>query len=101
MSKRYVLVKVVCDRRLTGEQFHEIIDYATRHYFGELGFSRIDPRLVKFDAESSTAILSCERCSASEFESALTLITSYAADPMTLLVLRVSGTVKGASKGRK
>jgi len=101
MPKRYVLVKIGCDRKLTREQFQEIMDFATRQYFGELGLSHIDPRLVKFDAESSTAILSCERSAASELEAALTLVTSYAATPMSLLVLRVSGTIKGASKGRK
>lgn len=101
MARRYILVKIVYDRKLTGEQFREVLDNAGTRYFGELGLSRIDPRVVKFDAESSTAIVSCERIATSELESALTMITAYAKASMTLLVLRVSGTVKGAAKGRK
>jgi len=99
--RRYIRVKIVCDHKLTNEQFHEILDNASRRYFGQLGVSRIDPRIVRFDAESLEAIVSCESSAAHEFESALSLITSYAEAPISLLVLRVSGTVKGAARGRK
>jgi len=101
MTRRYLLVKVVCDRKLTNEQFHEALNNSARRYFGELGLSRIDPRIINFDAESSTAIVSCERTATSEFESAMALITGYAETPMSLLVLRVSGTVKGAARRKK
>jgi RNase P/RNase MRP subunit POP5 len=101
MARRYMFVKVVCDRKLTNEQFHDALNNSTRRYFGEVGFSRIDPRIIKFDSDSSTAILSCERTATSEFESALALITECAETPMSLLVLRVSGTVKGAARHRK
>ena len=101
MARRYVLVKIVCDRKLTDEQFREVLNNAARRYLGEFGVSRVDPRIVKFDAESSTVIVSCERSTTSELESALALVTGYAEGSMSLLVLRVSGTVKGAAKGRK
>jgi RNase P/RNase MRP subunit POP5 len=101
MARRYILVKIVCDRRVTNEEFHEALNNSTKRYFGELGLSRIDPRIVKFDAESSTAIVSCEQPATSELESAMALTTRYAETPMSLLVLRVSGTVKGAARRRK
>jgi RNase P/RNase MRP subunit POP5 len=96
-----MLVKLVCERKLTDQQFHDALDYSVRRYFGELGFSRIDPKVVRFDEDSSTGIVSCERPSASELESALALITKHAQIPMTALVLRASGTIKGVRKGFK
>ena len=101
MARRYLFVKIVCDRKLTNEQFHETMDKAAKRYFGELGISRIDPRIMKFDVDSSTAILSCERGAISEFESALTLITGSPEASISVLVLRVSGTIKGAAKAAK
>jgi RNase P/RNase MRP subunit POP5 len=101
MARRYLLVKIVCDRKLTNEQFHETLINSTRRYFGELGLSRIDPRMIEFDAVSSRAIVSCEQTATSEFESAMALITRHDETPMSVLVLRVSGTVKGAARGKK
>jgi len=101
MATRYMLVKIICDRKLTNEQFHELLKNATIRYFGELGTSRIDPRIMKFDTASSTAIISCNRDAASELQSALALVSDYAETPVSMLVLRVSGTVKGTTKQRK
>jgi RNase P/RNase MRP subunit POP5 len=93
-----MLVKLVCERKLTDQQFHDALDYSVRRHFGELGFSRIDPKVIKFDPDSSTGIVSCERSAASELEAAMALITKHAEIPITVLVLRVSGTVKGIRK---
>jgi RNase P/RNase MRP subunit POP5 len=101
MTRRYMLVKLVCERKLTDQQFHDALDSSVRRYFGEFGFSRIDPRIIRFDADTSTGIISCERRAASELESAMALITGHAEIPITVLVLRVSGTIKGIRKGFK
>jgi len=101
MAKRYILVKVVCDRKLTNEQLNEALNNSAKRYFGELGLSRIDLRIIRFDAESSMAIISCERNATPEVGAAMSLITTYAEVPMSLLALRVSGTVKGAARREK
>lgn len=93
-----MLVKLVCERKWTDQQFHDALDYSVRKYFGELGFSRIDPKIVKFDTDSSTGIVSCERRGASELQSAMALITNHAQVPITVLVLGVSGTIRGIRK---
>jgi RNase P/RNase MRP subunit POP5 len=98
MARRYMLVKVVCERKLTDQGFRDAMIDSVMRYFGELGFSHIDPKVVKFDANSSTAIVSCDRSATSEFESSMTLITGRAEMPMSFLVLRVSGTIKGVTK---
>jgi RNase P/RNase MRP subunit POP5 len=101
MPRRYLSLKIICDRAVTNEQFHEALDNSAKRYFGEIGLSRIDPRIMKFDPESSTAILSCERAATSELVSVISLITHCAETPVNLLVLRISGTVKGAERRRK
>jgi RNase P/RNase MRP subunit POP5 len=93
-----MLVKLVAEQKLTDQQFHDALEYSVRRYFGELGFSRIDPKIIKFDADSSTGIVSCERSAAAELESAMALITKHAEIPIAVLVLRVSGTIKGIRK---
>jgi len=95
MSRRYVLIKVFCDPRVTDLQFADALDYSVRKYFGEIGFSRINPRVVKFDSNSSVGIVSCERTSVPELQSALALIARHAQIPITVVVLRVSGTIRG------
>ena len=98
MTRRYLLVKLVCERKLTDQQFHDALDSSVRTYFGDLGFSRIDPKIIKFDADSSIGIVSCEKEAVSELGSAVALITKHAQIPITVLVLRVSGTLKGIRK---
>jgi len=101
MTRRYILVKVVYDRKITNEQLDEALNSSAKRYFGEVGLSRIDPRIIRFDADSSTAIISCERNATPEFGAAIALITTYAEAPMSILPLRVSGTVKGAARREK
>jgi RNase P/RNase MRP subunit POP5 len=98
MTRRYVLVKVVSEAKLTDQQFHEALNNSVRTNFGEFGFSRIDPKIIDFDTDSATGIVACERNATSELEAAIALITKYSEIPMTALVLRVSGTVKAIRK---
>ena len=90
-----MLIRVLRNPNLTDLQFADALDSSVRKYFGEIGFSRINPRVVKFDSNSSIAIVSCERTSVSELQSALALTARHAGVPITIVVLRVSGTIKG------
>ena len=101
MARRYALVKLISEKKLTDQQFHETLDYTIKRYFGEVGFSRIDPRIMEFDSDSWTAIVSCERSAVPELAAALSLITKHAEVPFVILVLRVSGTIKNIRKRLK
>ena len=100
MTKRYLLVKAVSDHEVTDEQFREALDNSVRKYLGELGFARIDPRVIRFNPGTSTGIVSCERDGLPELESAMALVTGQAESQLSLLVLRVSGTIK-AVRGKR
>jgi RNase P/RNase MRP subunit POP5 len=95
MSRRYLLVKVLYGSAFTDQQFRDSLDTSVRTHFGDIGFSRIDPRIIKSDQSTSTSIISCERSAVRELESALALITECGGTSVAVLVLAVSGTIKG------
>ena len=99
MAKRYVLVKVDCKNKITDHQFYEALTLSIRKYFGELGLTRIDPKVMRFDSDSAMGIVSCNRSATGDLGSAIALITQASEMPLTLLILRVSGTLKGVRKG--
>jgi RNase P/RNase MRP subunit POP5 len=101
MTRRYVLFRVICNSKVTDQQFHETLVHSIRRHFGEIGFSRIDPKIIEFNPESLTGIVSCDRAACSELESAMALITKYLETPLTVLSLRISGTVRGARYGSR
>jgi RNase P/RNase MRP subunit POP5 len=95
-----MFVKVNCEHKISDQQLHETMNGSIRRYFGEVGLSRIDPKIIEFNTNSSTAILSYERAAAADFETSMALITKESDLPMTVLVLRVSGTVKAIRRQR-
>jgi RNase P/RNase MRP subunit POP5 len=98
MPRRYLLVKVLCGSAFTDQQFHDALDTSVCTHFGDIGFSRIDPRIIKSDQNTATSIISCERREVRELESALALITECGGTSVAVLVLGVSGTIKGLRK---
>jgi RNase P/RNase MRP subunit POP5 len=98
MKRRYLLVKIICNKTLSDEHFRDALADSVRRYFGEIGFSRIGPRLVRVDHNTSTAIVCCNQGEVSQLESALALISEHLEEPVAPLVLRVSGTIKALRK---
>jgi RNase P/RNase MRP subunit POP5 len=98
--KRYFLVRV-CGKEevtITGEQFLVALIASVRKYFGEIGLSTIDPRLIRYDPQSHTAIVACEKAHEEGLQAATALVKEIDAAPITLLTVRTSGTIKGLSK---
>jgi len=95
MTKRYLLVKLVCESQVSNQQFDEALNASVQKYFGEVGFSRINPKVVRYDVPSSTGIVSCDSTALADLESAVSLIAKGSENSMSALVLRVSGTIKG------
>ena len=99
MPRRYLLVRIVSEQAVTEEQFSGALMGAVRKSFGEIGFARIDPKLVRFDSEKLLATVACKPGMVTEMEAAVGLISSNGEVPMATLVLQVSGTIKGLRKG--
>ncbi len=98
MTRRYLLVKVLYGRDFTDQQFHDTLNSSVRTHFGDVGFARMDPKIIKFSQNTSTSIVSCEKSAVQELASALALITDCGGTSITFLVLAASGTIKGLRK---
>lgn len=95
MTRRYFLIKVVSKQSITEEQFGRALTDSIRRYFGEIGLSRIDPKLVRFDSQESKAVVACRKEAATELQATIALISDMAEAPVAPLTLRISGTIKG------
>ena len=95
MTKRYLLVKIISERPLSGEEFGQALTESVRRFFGEMGLFRIDPKLIRFDSQQSRAVIACKKEGAVELQTALALISHASKMPIAPLTLRVSGTIKG------
>ena len=98
--KRYFLVRV-CGKgevTITGEQFLVALIASVRKYFGEIGLSTIDPRLIRFNPQTRTATVACEKEHEEELQAATALVKEINTTPVALLTVSTSGTIKGLSK---
>jgi RNase P/RNase MRP subunit POP5 len=95
MTRRYFLVEVVSGRALSGEEFGRALAEVVQKYFGLFGLSRIDPRLIRFDAAQSLAIVGCTKEGAQDLQAAMALMSDVSDSPVAPITLRVSGTIKG------
>ena len=100
MSKRYLLIRVASSVPLSKDQFAQALENSVRRNFGEIGLSRVDPRVVRYDADRSRGIVSCKGESSTELQTAVGLISEISGTPVVPLVLRVSGTIKAIGKRR-
>lgn len=94
MTKRYILVKVICKRTLSGEQFGSALMDSVRRYFGEFGLARVAPKMIRFDATKSEAIVACNREGTEDLQAAIGLISDAPEAAITAITMRVSGTIK-------
>ncbi len=98
MSRRYLLIKVCSTAAVTGEQFTQALTASILKYFGEVGLSRINPKLIRFDSDESKAIVAYAKDYASEMQAALALICQIGDSEVSTLPLKASGTIKGLGK---
>jgi RNase P/RNase MRP subunit POP5 len=101
MRKRYFLLKAISERPLSSEQFEKALFSSVRRLFGEFGLARIRPRLVRFDANSSEAVIACNNEGVSALQAAVGLISSASDAPVSVLTIRVSGTIKGLRRRQR
>lgn len=100
MSKRYLLIKIVSDKPLSRDQFRIALTDSARRNFGEIGLSRIDPKVVRYDGTESRAIVACRAGTSNELQAAVALISEASGSPIAPLVVGVSGTIKALGKRR-
>jgi RNase P/RNase MRP subunit POP5 len=100
VSKRYLLVRVVSEKPISREEFGGAVIDSVRRNFGEIGLSRIDPKVVRYDGTRSRAILACNAGAATELQAAFALMFETSGAPIVPLVVGVSGTIKALGRRR-
>jgi RNase P/RNase MRP subunit POP5 len=98
MSRRYILVKIISDKPLSRDQFGSALADSVRGNFGEIGICRIEPKVVRYDATRSRAIVACRASAVDELQAAVTLISQVAGASVALLVIGVSGTIRALAR---
>ena len=101
MTRRYVLVKMMSDHAVTEEQLGSVLNAAVSKSFGDIGFARIAPKLIRFDPAKSEAVIACKREMVHELEAAVARVSTCGDFSVTPLVVRVSGTIKGLKQRKR
>jgi RNase P/RNase MRP subunit POP5 len=94
-------VKAISKHDLTRDQFELDLMSSVRRLFGEFGFARIAPKVVRFDASRSEAILACNKEGAEDLQAAVGLISGASETAIIALTMRVSGTIKGLKRKQR
>lgn len=94
-------MKAISERGLTQERFELDLMSSVRRLFGEFGLARIAPKVVRFDAPRSEAIVACKKEGAEDLEAAIGLLSGTSEMAIIALTMRVSGTIKGLRRKQR
>lgn len=93
-KKRYIAFEAASEQTITRQELvYEILN-STGSLFGDTGCSEINPKLMSFDGRYG--IVRCAREKTREARAALACITKAKGIRVSILVLGISGTIKGA-----
>jgi RNase P/RNase MRP subunit POP5 len=95
MTRRYLRVRIFSSEPVTGEQFLGTLTASLQRYFGEVGLSDVNPRMIRFDTQTSEAIVACQKGREDQLQAALALINHVGRVEVAPLTVRISGTIKG------
>ena len=94
-------MKAISKHDLTRDQFELDLMSSVRRLFGEFGLARIAPKVVRFDASRSEAILACNKEGAEDLQAAVGLISGTSETAVIALTVRISGTIKGLKRRQR
>ena len=95
MSRRYMRIKICSPGTITKEQFAQALTASIVKYFGEVGLSRIAPKLIRFDSRRSSVVVAFAKEHVVEIQAALAFIRQIGESEALVLPLKTSGTIKG------
>jgi len=98
VRKRYLALKVESEEPLTEKDLIWVIWNSILQLFGEYGASQTNLYLVEFNPENGYAVLRCSHKAVDMVRASVTAITSVDEKSVTILVLRVSGTLRALRK---
>jgi len=94
--KRYLVFELLAKNEISRDELAKEIVSASHSLYGDIGVSRINPRLVDFNGKSG--ILRCAQDKVNEARAILATVNSINGMPLALRVVGVSGTIKAAKE---
>ncbi|RLF89947.1 ribonuclease P protein component 2 [Thermococci archaeon] len=95
---RYIAFQVISEEPLKKGEVREMIWGNILRVLGEVGTSMAKPWLIKFDEESQTGILRCDRNYVEHVRFSLILLTEFKGKKVLVRTLGVSGTIRRLKK---
>lgn len=94
--KRYLVFEVLAKNDVSRDELIKEVVSASHSLYGDIGVSRISPKLLDFDGKSG--ILRCAQDRVNEARAILATVNSVNGAPLALSVVGVSGTIKAAKE---
>ena len=95
---RYLLVEVVSDRNVSGEDLRLALEGVGKSFFGSVGLLQVSPKILRYDPIRGEAILKCRVESLDKVRSTVALLTQVSDQPAAAFVVRSSGTIRALTK---
>ena len=99
--RRYLALKLDAQATLNSREIMDAIWHALLKLYGEYGASRTPLNLIKHDVDGKIIILRTGHTTVETVRAALASITEVEGKPVSIYVLRVSGTIRTLRKKMK
>jgi ribonuclease P/MRP protein subunit POP5 len=93
--QRYLLVTFFADSDLSAKAVEQNAHRSFENLLGRLGAAEAHVRMVGFDETRSRAVFRCRSAFTEKLRAALALMTQIDGNPVSAVVFRSSGTIKG------
>lgn len=93
-KKRYILFKLLCDKKLSENDVNFAINEVMLSLFGSFGSAEINSKLIEWRLQENTGILECERSSVKKAVTALQFLKEIKGMQVLPNIISVSGTLK-------
>jgi len=95
-KKRYLAFEITSEKPLNRQELNKEILSSIGSLFGDSGCSEINPALMSYDGKFG--IIRCMRDRTRELRAALACLNKSHGIRISILVLGISGTIKGATE---
>ncbi|MEW6294928.1 MAG: Rpp14/Pop5 family protein [Candidatus Diapherotrites archaeon] len=97
--KRYIVFELISDKKLSGKELNFSLNKLFLQLYGEIGFSKMNLSLIKFNEENGKGILRCRHSFLEEAKAGI-MFLSNKANEIKLIprIVRVTGTARKAKE---
>ena len=94
-KKRYIAFELTSEKPVNRQEFNKEMLSSIGSLFGDTGWSEINPGLISYDG--NFGIIRCRREKTGKTRAALACINNSRGVRISIFVLGISGTIKGAT----